>query len=204
MNRDEWYKNSRTGDRSSSYYKTCHKAYQQWRHQNGYTCKCVVHHRIDTEEARKYNEEHYERWGCNEDGTFEHGKYVVFMTRSEHSHYHASNKSADHRAKLSEAMVGNKNPAKRTEVRAKISKNNAHYWKGKTGEGTAYYGRTHSCESRAKTSETMKEFLKSVSFIYNVYKEHGGQLKWQAFRTALKTGDITFAVRPNSVFVGVV
>jgi hypothetical protein len=55
---------------------------------NNYTCRCVVHHRDDTEECRKYNEEHYERWGFNEDGTFEYGKYVIFMINTEHSAHH--------------------------------------------------------------------------------------------------------------------
>ena len=48
----------------------------------------MVHHRDDTEETRKYNDEHYELWGFNEDGTFEYGKYVLFVTQSEHNTIH--------------------------------------------------------------------------------------------------------------------
>jgi len=45
----------------------------------------VIHHLRDTEEQRKYNDEHYELWGHNLDGTFEYGKYVVFVTKEEHT-----------------------------------------------------------------------------------------------------------------------
>ena len=48
----------------------------------------VIHHLRDTEEQRKYNDEHYELWGFNEDDTFEYGKYVIFVTKEEHNHYH--------------------------------------------------------------------------------------------------------------------
>ena len=184
-----------------NYKKQITEILNQWKADNNLVGDYIVHHRDDTEECRAYNKAHYKRWGFNEDGTFEYGKYVVFMTRSEHAKYHASHKSDEHRTKLSKAFSGDKNPSKRPEVRAKISANNACYWKGKTGEGTAYYGHIHSSESRAKTSETMKEHLKGLSFIYNVYKEHGGQLKWGAFRKALKTGDITFETQPISVFI---
>lgn len=52
--------------------------------------KCMhVHHLCDTEEQRKYNNEHYELWGFNQDGTFEYGKYVIFVTQEEHSRIHA-------------------------------------------------------------------------------------------------------------------
>lgn len=199
MNKQEYWKSSK--QRSTTEYRHTHELLKQWQIENSITEKCVIHHRDDTEECRKYNEAHYERWGINETGDFIEGQYVKFMTASEHAKYHASHKSDEHRAKLSKAFSGDKNPSKRHEVRAKISANNARYWKGKTGEGTAYYGHIHSSESRAKTSETMKEHLKGLSFIYNVYKEHGGQLKWGAFRKALKTGDITFETRPISVFI---
>lgn len=43
----------------------------------------MIHRILDTEEQRKYNNEHYELWGYNLDGTFEYGKYVIFVTKSE-------------------------------------------------------------------------------------------------------------------------
>lgn len=84
MNKQEYYEQHKTPYE----YKQAQKLLRTWKAENKYSCKCVVHHRDDTEETRKYNEEHYERWGFNEDGTFEYGKYVVFMTHAEHSSYH--------------------------------------------------------------------------------------------------------------------
>lgn len=49
----------------------------------------VIHHLRDTEEQRKYNDEHYELFGMNLDGTFEYGKYVVFWTKEHHNEYHS-------------------------------------------------------------------------------------------------------------------
>lgn len=130
MNKKEYY-NSRTA------YKTLEREYtqkllHQWKIDNNYTCKCIVHHRDDTEETRKYNEEHYELWGFNLDGTFEYGKYVVFMTHAEHSSYHNS---------------GDKCASKRPEVRAKISIT-------KKGCKSAFKGKHHTEESKQKLRES--------------------------------------------------
>ena len=46
----------------SEYYKHVCVLLRQWKSDNNYDCKCVVHHRDDTEECRKYNQEHYELW----------------------------------------------------------------------------------------------------------------------------------------------
>lgn len=52
----------------------------------------VIHHLRDTEEQRKYNDEHYELFGfeIDENGNehFEYGKYVVFWTKEHHTEYH--------------------------------------------------------------------------------------------------------------------
>ena len=61
----------------------------------------VIHHLRDTEEQRKYNDEHYEFWGHNLDGTFEYGKYVIFVTEEWHAKYHAQ--SEETRKKISES-----------------------------------------------------------------------------------------------------
>ncbi len=60
----------------------------------------VIHHLRDTEEQRKYNDEHYELWGHNLDGTFEYGKYVIFVTEEWHCNYHHSEET---RKRLSES-----------------------------------------------------------------------------------------------------
>lgn len=61
-----------------------------------------IHHLRDTEEQRKYNDEHYELWGHNLDGTFEYGKYVVFWTHEHHVTYHTL--SEETRLKLSDSL----------------------------------------------------------------------------------------------------
>lgn len=65
----------------------------------------VIHHLIDTEEQRKYNDEHYELFGfeLDENGNehFEYGKYVVFWTKEHHLSYHQH--SEDTRKKIRES-----------------------------------------------------------------------------------------------------
>ena len=131
--------------------------FKRWEKENNITERCVVHHRDDTEETYKYNTEHYERWGCNEDGTFEYGKYVIFMTSAEHNKYHHTNKSVSE------------------ETRAKMS--------------VAQKGKKRSEETLAKMSATRK----SLGTLYATYKNNGGTLIWNEFRTALKNGEIIFA-----------
>lgn len=104
MNRQEYTQiQHRKGDK----WFDVQKLLIEWQLRNNITEKCAVHHRDDTEECREYNRQHYERWGFNEDGSFEYGKYVVFMISSEHRKYH---------------MQGNKNPMKNPEVSSKVSR----------------------------------------------------------------------------------
>lgn len=92
-----------------------------------------IHHLRDTEEQRKYNDEHYELWGFNEDGTFEYGKYVIFVTEEWHNNYHKDSeetkqkKSAaakehwadnDYRNKISSSLIGH---TVSNETRLKLS-----------------------------------------------------------------------------------
>ena len=66
----------------------------------------VRHHLRDTEEQRKYNDEHYELWGfeIDENGNehFEYGKYVIFVTHEEHTKLH--HVSEETRLKLSDSL----------------------------------------------------------------------------------------------------
>lgn len=129
----------------------------------------VIHHLRDTEEQRKYNDEHYELWGfeIDENGNehFEYGKYVIFVTKEEHTKIHklseetrkkisASNKgkyvSEETRKKISETWMGH---VVSEETRKKMSENR----KGKgTGESNHNYGKSLSEETKKKISESRK------------------------------------------------
>lgn len=121
------------------------------------------HHLRDTEEQRKYNDEHYELWGfeIDEDGNehFEYGKYIIFMTQEEHNRLHAE--SEETRKKKSESLKGEKNPmygkpgtrlgAKHTDA-SKLKDSAAHI-----GERNGMYGTHHTDESKYKISKASKD-----------------------------------------------
>ena len=125
----------------------------------------TIHHLRDTEEQRKYNDEHYELWGHNLDGSFEYGKYVIFVTNEWHKNYHSH--SEETRKKISESTkLAMNDPF----IRASISK--AHKGsslseehkqkirdssKGKhSGENNPMYGKHLSDEHKKKISESEK------------------------------------------------
>ena len=153
MNKAEYYNNITSKNR---YYKYTHELLHQWKIENNYHCKCVIHHRDDTEECRKYNEEHYERWGCNEDGTFEYGKYAIFMTHTDHSSYHNS---------------GDKCSMKRPEVRAKVSAT-------KKGQVSTFKGKHHSEESKQKLRESHLGKKASEETRKKLSELHKGERHW--------------------------
>ena len=109
----------------------------------------VIHHLRDTEEQRKYNDEHYELWGHNLDGTFEYGKYVAFVTEEWHSDYHKH--SEETRKKMSDSRKGEKcywyGKHRDTTTKEKLSI----ACKGKTsGKNNGMYGKHHSDEAKEK------------------------------------------------------
>lgn len=69
----------------------------------------VIHHLRDTEEQRKYNDDHYKLWGfeIDENGNehFEYGKYIIFVTPEEHAEIHSC--SEETRKKRSESLKSN-------------------------------------------------------------------------------------------------
>ena len=186
MNNKEYW--SQVDALSTSNYKIIRAKLEKWKLANNITERCVVHHRDDTEECLKYNEEHYERWGFNEDGTFEYGKYVVFMTLSEHSMHHNTGErnsmyGKHHNEETLEKMsVAHKGRIFSDEHRAKIS--------------AACKGKSHSEESREKMSAAHK----GVGVLYATYKNNGGVLKWNDFQKALGNGEITFEMQPITVY----
>lgn len=101
MNQKEWKCAGKLGIKLDfTFYNKSHKIMKEFNTVNS-TNKTVVHHLRDTEEQRKYNDTFYERWGFNEDGTFEYGKYVIFVTHDEHNKIHVA--SDETRKRLSES-----------------------------------------------------------------------------------------------------
>lgn len=118
MNYEEFWKlvKSHSDKLNWFYYKAVHNIL---RNSDLYRSgKCMhVHHLCDTEEQRKYNDEHYELWGFNEDGIFEYGKYVIFITREEHLRIHAQSEIT--RSKIGKAS---KERWSNPEYRERVSK----------------------------------------------------------------------------------
>lgn len=161
MNRQEYYKNKYENIRKEHPYRYVHKLLREWEKEKELKCKCVVHHRDDNEEVRAYNEEHYELWGCNLDGSFEYGKYVLFMTNAEHTTYHhkGSKRTEITRKRIKDnhadfsgknnpmfghsgRITGDKNPMANPDTRERVSQ--------------AMKGRKFSDETRRRMSEARK------------------------------------------------
>lgn len=216
MNRAEWIS---SGHHNNEYRQYARNALKQWRAENNITEKCAVHHRDDTEETRKYNSEHYERWGFNDNGEFIEGQYVIFMTCAEHAAYHNKQRSGENSPlygrkhstetcqKISESKKGKKHSE---ETRAKISAS-------LQGENNPNYGKKLSDEARTKISTNNGRYWKGKKFseehrtkissayqgkkvLYAAYKNNGGTLKWNEFQKALSNGAITFEMQPISVY----
>lgn len=211
MNKEEYYNCIGWGHhkRGNEYYKYVQKLLSEWKLENHIPSnkKCVVHHRNDNEEVRAYNNAHYELWGFNEDGTFEYGKYVLFMTNAEHTAYHHTGKyvSPETRLRISQnhanvsgennpmfgnigRITGDKNPMKDKAVRDKVAK--------------ALKGRQFSEETRAKmstakkgvklsesTKEKMRETRRVIDILWERIKNNNSELSYKEFRKALKNGD---------------
>ena len=103
----------------------------------------IIHHLRDTEEQRKYNDEHYEMFGyvIDENGNeqFNYGDYVVFWTQDHHRKYH--HVSEETRKKLSESLKG----IPRTDA-----------WRQHASESNK--GRLITEEQRLQISKSVKEY----------------------------------------------
>lgn len=182
-------------------YKNIQKRLHEWKQKNNIIERCVVHHRDDTEECKKYNEEHYELWGFNEDGSFEYGKYVIFLTRAEHCKHHHTGENNVNYGKG--PMLGRHFTY---EHRMKLSLANSGERSWHYGKPSPRRGKKHSLEaierirlarskqvityeSRKKMSDSMHTKLEPITNIYRTYKQRGGLLKWNPFRSALKNNN---------------
>lgn len=163
MNRREWLdacKNNVPG--IYKWYNECLKIRKSLKY-NDNPDATHKHHLFNTPEQIAYNNEHYEMWGFNLDGTFEYGKYIIFVTPEEHSVLHSESEitrqrkgdasrgeknyfygtgpnkgkhfSEEHKRKLSDANTGKK---RSDEARKKMSE----AAKGKhSGENNGMYGK---------------------------------------------------------------
>lgn len=59
MNRKEYLESN---NKTYAYYVKVQQLLKDWKAENNINETCVVHHRDDTEECIKYNNEHYELW----------------------------------------------------------------------------------------------------------------------------------------------
>ena len=156
MNRKEWKK---CADKNVKYYfmnKTRYYLKSGIFSSNPLTDEnaTVIHHLRDTEEQRKYNDEHYELWGfeIDENGNehFEYGKYVVFWTKEHHDKYH--HLSIETREKLRIANLGSNNhfygKKHSSETKLKISISQKRRFINR--ENHPMYGKHHTEESRKK------------------------------------------------------
>ena len=102
MNIKEWQKACKEGWASRKYDNLSREIQLSLKY-NSDPKATVRHHLRDTEEQRKYNNEHYELWGFEIDKNgnehFEYGKYIIFITKEEHSKIHAC--SEETRSKMS-------------------------------------------------------------------------------------------------------
>ena len=184
MNKEEYW--TLKSPKSTSEYKRSHNLLCEWKMNNNIAEQCVIHHRDDTEEVRAYNEAHYERWGFNEDGTFEYGKYVKFMTVAEHIAYHKTGEkrpgeksgfygkhhTEETLQKMSEAHKGR---IFSEEHKQKISETHK-------GEKNPLFGKNHSDEAKAKIKAKMIDVMSKICALYKQYKNDGGELTWKDFR----------------------
>ena len=88
MNRKEWLACD-NNEIKWHWYHECEKIRMSLKYNQDHNAT-HKHHLFNTPEQIEYNNTHYEMWGFNEDGTFEYGKYIIFVTLEEHSQIHAS------------------------------------------------------------------------------------------------------------------
>lgn len=142
MNIKEWQKACEEGWAPRKYDILCRSEQRSLKHNHNPNAT-VRHHLRDTEEQRKYNDEHYELWGfeIDENGNeyFEYGKYIIFITTEEHNAIHAL--SEETRKKIGDANRG---------------ENNGMYNVRLCGENNGMYGKHHTEEAKRLISESSK------------------------------------------------
>lgn len=179
-----------------NYKKQITEILNQWKANNNLVGDYIVHHRDDTEECRAYNKAYYKRWEFNEDGTFEYGKYVIFMTRSEHMKHHRTG------AKLTEEQKRHLSEINTGERHLKYGIKTSEHTRMKLSEGKLGDKNPMKNEAyRLKMRETRKRNQQGISILYKVYKANKGSADFNTFRRMVSHDDITFEIQPISVFI---
>lgn len=156
MNQSEW-KKAKYHDKHKWYNKT-RRIQKSFQYNSDPNAK-VIHHLRDTEEQRKYNDEHYELWGfeIDENGNehFEYGKYVAFVTKEEHHKIHLV--SDETRCRMCESQrIRRKNNPVSPETCKKISESNLGR-PGMVGKDHPMYGKHHTEETRQKIRDHLPD-----------------------------------------------
>lgn len=213
MNNKEFWALPKT-ERPYKYYKMVQQKLKEWKIANNITVRCCVHHIDDIESAINFNEQFYERWGFDENDVFVEGRYVKFMTASEHSSYHATHRSIETRRRLSNSLKGHKTSEETRQKlskshkglqtwckgrrlseaqKQKLSENSMRYWKGKqfSAEHRQHISESRkgikmTDEARRKSSETHKQSMIMTKALYTEHKNNGGTLSWNEFQKHLK------------------
>lgn len=195
MNRKEWLKCENKETRWRWYHK-CEEIRKTLKY-NPDPNATHKHHLFDTPEQIEYNNTHYEMWGFNEDGTFEYGKYIIFVTPEEHSKIHGISEIT--KQQIRDSMpdrTGENNPMYgrhwSDEERLAISKNMKAVWDSSperklsqsnrmSGEGNHMYGKPgtmlgkhHSEETKQKISNSNKGKVVSSETCKNLSDSHKG------------------------------
>lgn len=152
MNQKEWHylRDSNKELLDFTFYNSARKIQKSLQYNSDPNAK-VIHHLRDTEEQRLYNDTYYERWGFNEDGTFEYGKYVTFVTKEWHNNYHKHSEETRKKLSISHSGIRNhfygKHHSDSSKIKISVSqknrfKHNVH----------PMYGKHHTQESRLAIS----------------------------------------------------
>lgn len=175
MNRCEWKNSYKLGIKLDyTYYNKSHKLMTQFNEFNKFTdenLKTEVHHLRDTEEQRKYNDTYYERWGFNEDGTFEYGKYVIFVTHKEHCCIHSVSEETKNKLR---SLWENE------DYRSRITSSQRKSWteERKRLHSQSVKERYSNEDYRLKMSAITKRLWKDESYRIKVCKNRKGRQAW--------------------------
>jgi len=219
MNGKEWKKKTSVDWESVDHtwdYK-CREIQQSLKYNPDPNAK-IRHHLRDTEEQRNYNDTYYERWGFNEDGTFEYGKYVIFVTKEWHDNYHS--RSEETRHKISESIRAIDSEERRRHISETTKAAMTDEAKRKCSE--SHKGIRPSDETRRKMSESaknrvddsfrskmkrlqsdrmsdeykqhlgdeMKRIMAAKRSLYKEYKDSGSTMSWNDFQRYIKENDL--------------